>query len=186
MASSSRDTMSVDFKAEIVINTSNSLQKEKSFLEQKLTALRRKRTDGERVLDALKTKLSQTKEVNCKMNATLQVAENKVIESQRQLNYLQQSMEQSSKVVKSLKSDIAKLEEERANQNGCFQQKLDQLAERFIEIRTDFEDARLSQRAEDTLLEITNIKRISCEYRTEKKDMAISLENLRLDTGNNN
>ena len=175
--------MSAEFRTELVINTNISLQQEKSFLEQELSELRRKRSELENKLDALKIKLLQTKEMNCKMNAALQLAEYKVKESETQLSSLKTCMEKSIDTVQSLKSNINKLSEEKAKHIEDFQRELDLLAERFLQARKAYEDSRLSQRLEETLLEIANMKQFSIGFSTQKEDLIASLKSLKLDKG---
>ena len=176
--------MSSDFKVDILMNTAKGFHQEKAGLEQKLRGLRVKRSSLEKSREILKTKQTQIKEINSKMNETMKVAEHKVMETQAQLEIQQKSVSQKSAKVASLESEISRAKTERMNDTIQFENLLSDLTLKFQDAKSRYKDENMSQEITANNICLSECKEDVDSVTEQRGKLAKQMERLTIESGN--
>ena len=151
------------------MNGVKELQQEKSRLVHKLEELRRQRSVLEKNVEVLTSRRTQSRDVNAKMKETLHVAQNKVGQTQAQLDTLQKLVEEKQGKNLTLSKQVDQLKKSQLEETRDFEKGLVKLTDMFLEAKAFYKENNLEDKIEETKESILSIKK-----NTEQKEKDVS------------
>ena len=172
---------SSDVRVEVIVNGLKELQQEKSRLEQKLGDLRRQKNVVERNVEVLTNRRSQIGDVNAKLKETLQVAQNKVGQTQAQIDTLQKQLcikrEQNQRLTK----DAEDCKKSLLEITRAFEQDLVKLTGMFSDAKKYYQEQNLTHEMAASENSTSAMKSNTAELQRETAELSQTFERMTLE-----
>lgn len=149
----------MDVRVDVIVNSLKELQQERSNLDTKLNELRRKRFVVEKNVESLTGRYLQHRDVNSKLNDTLQVAQQKVNNTQQAIDALQKKCHAASKENQQLVDQAERTKSQEMEIMREFENQIVNMIEKF-------KYAQVFYRVDNLKKEITDCEKMHQEFET--------------------
>ncbi|XP_077987445.1 synaptonemal complex central element protein 1-like [Glandiceps talaboti] len=169
------------FQVDVIIDSIQELQQEKAVNEQRLNKVRNQRRTLEIKLDSVSARHAQARDTNHKMIETLKIAQNKVSQTQSQIDSQQKVNKTLSEKIKELNDQVKQQEERKKNEINSFECKLEELARKFLDARHYYAPDSLHNEIHEVAKQREVLEENASVNEQEANNLIESLEKLKME-----